>query len=81
MTMMKNDHEAPAHYNMKHEPIDVMREWGTDEEFIGFCKLNTIKYLSRMGKKDGNTALQDAKKARDYLNWMIESLEKFSETK
>ena len=28
---------------------------------------NVVKYISRAGKKEGNTSIQDLEKARDYL--------------
>lgn len=34
-----------------------------------------MKYLTRAGKKDGESDLKDYKKTRVYLDWLIESLE------
>lgn len=37
-----------------------------DMEF-NFNLGNVVKYISRAGKKEGNTSIQDLEKARDYL--------------
>lgn len=42
---------------------------------ISFALGNCIKYISRAGKKAGNSELQDLKKAQFYLNYHIEQLE------
>jgi hypothetical protein len=50
----------PAHYggaDNPYEAIKVIEAWG-----LGFCLGNTVKYISRAGKKDA--LLQDLKKAR-----------------
>jgi hypothetical protein len=63
----------PNHYceGRKFEPKDVIRDWN-----LNFNLGNTVKYISRNGRKDGNSALQDLKKARQYLDFEIEYLEK-----
>ena len=63
----------PNHYceGRKYEPKDVIRDWG-----LNFNLGNAVKYISRNGRKDGNSALQDLKKARQYLDFEIEYLEK-----
>lgn len=65
--------EHPAHYQGKIECIDIIEAMLTPEEFRGFCKGNTIKYLYREGGK-GNAAT-DCKKAGWYLNRLIERKE------
>lgn len=60
----------PSHYTYsKYETIDVIEAWG-----LGFCLGNTVKYISRAGKK--SNALEDLKKARWYLDREIANLEK-----
>lgn len=54
-----------------YETIKVIEAWN-----LGFHLGNTVKYISRAGKKDGNSATQDLKKALFYLNREIELLEK-----
>ena len=63
----------PNHYceGRKYEPKDVIRDWN-----LNFNLGNAVKYISRNGRKDGNSALQDLKKARQYLDFEIEYLEK-----
>ncbi len=54
----------PLHYGGEDNPyeaIKVIEAWG-----LGFCLGNTVKYISRAGKKD--VLLQDLKKARWYLD-------------
>jgi hypothetical protein len=69
----------PSHYTKGNtsQPVEVihyLEDKMTPEEFIGYCKGNTLKYLSRAGKKDAT--LQDYKKAQWYLNHMIKTMEK-----
>ena len=63
----------PDHYckGRKYEPKDVIRDWN-----LNFNLGNTVKYISRNGRKDGNSVLQDLKKARQYLDFEIAFLEK-----
>jgi hypothetical protein len=56
----------PPHYggaDNLYEAIKVIEAWG-----LGFCLGNTVKYISRAGKKDAGTELEDLKKARWYLD-------------
>lgn len=46
------------------------------EGFQDYCKGNVLKYIWRWRDKAG---VEDLKKARVYLNWMIESAEKEAE--
>lgn len=67
--------DHPDHYggDTTYETIKVLEAWLSPDEFRGFLRGNTLKYLSRLGKKD--EALQDAKKAAWYLAREIEALE------
>lgn len=57
-----------SHYNqMKIEPVEFIQANG-----IGFCEGNIIKYVSRYRFKNG---VEDLKKARHYLEMLIESME------
>ena len=63
--------DHPAHYggaDNPYEAIKVIEAWG-----LGFCLGNTVKYISRAGKKDA--IVQDLKKARWYLDRQIAALE------
>lgn len=55
------------------EAIEGIKGSMTKEEYQGFLKGNTLKYLWRYNYKD--SPLKDLKKARDYLDWLIESVE------
>jgi hypothetical protein len=62
--------KAPAHYayGRKFEPWDVILDWG-----LGFLLGNVVKYVARAGRK--GDALEDLRKAREYLDKEIASLE------
>lgn len=62
----------PSHYQGNIEVIDYIRDKLTPEGFTEYCCGNVLKYISRWRKKDG---IQDLKKARVYLDWMIENAE------
>ena len=59
----------PAYYNTGGiEAIDVIEAWD-----LGFCLGNTVKYVSRAGRKS-DKVLEDLEKAAWYLNREINSL-------
>ena len=63
----------PSHYGGEdniYEAIKVIEAWD-----LGFCLGNAIKYISRAGKKDNNSYLQDLKKAKWYLEREIAKFE------
>lgn len=66
----------PAHYaeGRKYEPKDVIRDWG-----LNFNLGSAVKYISRAGRKDD--ILQDLHKAKQFLEFEIEALEKEREEK
>lgn len=60
----------PDHYNrLNPQPKDVIRAWG-----LNFNLGSAVKYISRAGHKDD--IVQDLKKAREFLNFEIDALEK-----
>lgn len=63
----------PSHYggDNVYETIKVIEAWGLD-----FHLGNTIKYISRAGKKNPEKKIEDLKKAKFYLDRKIEFLEK-----
>ena len=64
----------PNHYGGESNPyeaIKVIDAWSLD-----FCLGNTVKYISRAGKKNTDKELEDLKKALWYLQHKIETLEK-----
>jgi hypothetical protein len=67
--MVKN----PDHYggaSNSYEAIKVIENWNLD-----FHLGNTVKYISRAGKKYPDKELEDLRKAAWYLNRRIENLE------
>lgn len=63
----------PDHYNnYKYKPIDVITDWG-----LNFNLGNSVKYLSRAGKKDD--IIQDLEKAKWYIQYEIERIKKLRE--
>jgi len=66
--------DHPAHYggaDNPYEAIKVIDAWD-----LGFCLGNTLKYISRAGKKPAESKLKDLRKAAWYLAWEIAKLEK-----
>lgn len=76
---MADNVNHPAHYggaDNPYEAIKVIEAWQ-----LGFCLGNTVKYISRAGKKGDSLAeipkkrIEDLKKARWYLDREIGRLE------
>ena len=76
---MNNNIDHPAHYakGRKYEPIKVINDWD-----LNFNLGNTIKYISRAGRKQDfenqdqlSKTLEDLRKARWYLDYEITRLE------
>jgi hypothetical protein len=66
--------DHPSHYNQGGvETIDYLESTLTDSELVGFMKGNVIKYVSRERYKNG---VEDLKKAKWYLDRLIEYIEK-----
>lgn len=63
----------PKHYVGKYECIEVMEDIYGKKSVIEFCRCNAFKYLWRAGKK--KSELEDLKKARWYIDKMINYLE------
>lgn len=74
--MMENNKEMvknPDHYggaSNPYEAIKVIEHWNLD-----FHLGNTVKYISRAGKKDPSKEVEDLKKAMFYLDRKIKNLE------
>lgn len=56
--------ENPKHYceGRKYQPKDVIRDWD-----LNFNLGNTVKYISRNGRKAGESVLKDLKKQDSIL--------------
>lgn len=70
---MKEQVNHPSHYggeNNEYEAIKVIDAWE-----LGFSLGNTVKYISRAGKKNPDKELEDLKKAKWYLDHHIKNLE------
>lgn len=70
--MENNNVYNPSHYDLEGlnvQAIDVIKSVLTEEEMMGYCKGNVIKYILRERKKN---KLEDIKKALMYLNWLAQ---------
>ena len=67
--------DRPTHYGSKsgRDVIDIAEEFGFIDNAYVF---NIFKYLIRAGRKRNNSVLQDALKARVYLDRFIDSIKK-----
>jgi hypothetical protein len=63
----------PGHYGGKENPYEAIKV--IDAWELGFSLGNTVKYISRAGKKGTDKELQDLRKALWYLQHHIEQLE------
>lgn len=69
----KEDAVSPSHYQVGGmQLLDIWKAKLSLEEFKGLCKGNILKYVIRSDHKNG---IEDLKKARVYLNWLIEAEE------
>lgn len=68
---MENKIDHPNYYaeGRVYEPIAVIVDWD-----LPFTLGNTIKYISRAGRKNKETCIEDLEKAAWYLNFEIERL-------
>ena len=78
MTELHDSVNNPKHYPGRYgmESINVLRHFMTSEQLKGFYLGNALKYQLRYQKKNG---LEDLKKARKNLDWLIEEVEKVNE--
>lgn len=71
--MMMDNYEYvrnPVHYtSSRYEPKDVIRDWN-----LNYNLGSVVKYISRAGKKPGNSKLQDLRKAAEFLRFEIEAI-------
>ena len=64
----------PAYYGGKDNPYEAIKV--IDAWHLDFCLGNAVKYISRAGKKDPQTEIQDLKKAMWYLQHRIDQLKR-----
>lgn len=63
----------PAHYtNGEIECIDAIKAALSKEQYTGYLRGNVLKYLWRFDRKGG---AEDLRKARTYLEWLIEAVD------
>ena len=75
-TVAEDKIKSPNHYKLEGlncETIDVVKARLGKDGFKAFCIGNVIKYVLRAEKKNG---LEDYKKSRQYLDWIIEGEER-----
>lgn len=66
--------KTSTHYQVgTKQPIEIMQEIMTPEEFQGFCRGNVIKYSLRLGHKDA--PVKEVAKIEQYAKWLRMSLE------
>ena len=73
---VKDDVISPFHYKLEGlelESKDIIRSVLGKEGYKSWCHGTALKYLFRAGKKEDE--LKDFKKARVYLDWIIEEME------
>jgi hypothetical protein len=60
-----------SHYKegRKYEPWDVITDWD-----LGYLTGSALKYISRAGRKAGNSEAQDLTKAIDFLQKRLDNL-------
>jgi len=69
MTNPKDVQVGGDHYK-RHaiQPIDIMKEYLSDEAYVGFLNGNIIKYALRWRDKGG---VEDLKKLQHYVAFLI----------
>lgn len=73
-----NDDETvhPDYYGGKDNAYETIEVWFANGWGVEACLANVYKYISRCGKKPGESQIKDLKKAKNYLEMLIEHLEK-----
>ena len=70
-----NDPTNPNHYkNSSIEVIDFMKEVSSPSDFVAHCRLTSLKYLARAGKKEDQPPAQDFAKAAWYAQMAAHAL-------
>ena len=62
--------ETSTHYMGAVQPIELMLNALSRDEFIGFLRGNMIKYAFRAGRKAGESADKDRNKYLTYAKWL-----------
>ena len=64
---------TPTHYQGTIQPIDLI-----NAQNLNFNLGNVVKYVCRAGKKEGENILSDLEKAKNYINYEIERVTKWT---
>ena len=64
---------TPKHYQGTIQPIDLI-----NAQNLNFNLGNVVKYVCLAGKKQGENILSDLEKAKDYINFEIERVTKWT---
>lgn len=64
--------DADHYKQTSKQPIELMHELLTHEQFIGFLHGNIIKYALRLGYKDDR--VKEAEKIEQYASWLVSIL-------
>ena len=78
-TATRENQSTGSHYSVGGVEVKDVQAAKMPKQLTGMqCSYwgNVVKYVLRCGWK--GTLLKDLKKARDYLNWLIEDVEKNS---
>ncbi|WP_251131676.1 DUF3310 domain-containing protein [Exiguobacterium sp. S3] len=68
----QDEPQKPAHYDTGIDTIAFLRANCPSEQVEGFLRGNALKYLQRYDKKNG---LEDLRKAKHYVEMLIEEVE------
>lgn len=68
---MNDNVNHPAHYCGAIETIDFIRDKLRQDQFVGYCLGNVLKYISRYDKK--GSPVEDLEKAAVYLGWAVDA--------
>lgn len=64
---------AQKHYQVADkQPIEIMQEYLTQEQFIGLMRGQVLKYTLRFGHKDDTT--KEADKIYQYAKWLRQAV-------
>ena len=73
LSVSEDNVNSPSHYGQGEiEAIIYIKDFLTEEEYIGYLRGNIAKYLHRWRWK--GKPLEDLKKAQVYLGWLIDEV-------
>jgi hypothetical protein len=67
--MVEGSAQSSKHYQVgDKQPIEILQDYLTPEEFQGFLKGNVLKYTLRFGRKDD--VAKESAKIEQYSKWL-----------